>query len=104
MDRAEMHLRPIGSTPDRSAGSGSILAVDADDGMAVVHQVMRQGEARRPSPPPPAPYSRSCRIGVAQVQRVPAGQQAVDLETPGSSSTSLSVRVSCGISTGSCFW
>ena len=58
--------------------------VDRHHGVAVVQQMMRQGEAGRAEAHHQhlAPRRRP-RQRAADVERVPAGQQAVDLESPG---------------------
>ena len=58
--------------------------VDADDGVAVVHQVMREREAGRAHARRPA---RACRVGgarqrPAQVERIPARQQRSRSRSP----------------------
>jgi len=67
---------------------------------------MREREARRPEPHHqhlvPA---RRFGSGRAQVERIPARQQAVDLEAPGQREHLLQdARLDLGMSTGSCFW
>ena len=58
--------------------------VDADDGMAVVHQQVRERESRRPhADDQRAAAGRAARHRPAQVERVPARQQRIDLESPG---------------------
>ena len=69
-----------GSKPERL----DLQPVDRHHGVAVVHQVMRQREAGRTEPDDQhlAPAVRA-RQRAADVQRVPARQQRVDLEAPG---------------------
>ena len=58
--------------------------VDADDRVAVVHQVVRQREAGRShADDERALGRRGARRRPAQVERVPAREQRIDLETPG---------------------
>jgi len=50
-------------------------------------------------------YPVEGRAGALEIERVPAREERIDLETQGNSSTSFSVLVSiCGMLTGSCFW
>ena len=52
--------------------------------MAVVHQEMRQRKPRRPHASDHDAFTRwRLGIGIAQVQRIPTRQQAVNLEAPG---------------------
>ena len=61
-----------------------LQAVDGDDGVAVVHQMMRQGEAGRAEADD---QHLAAAVGAGQraadVQRVPAREQRIDLEPPG---------------------
>ena len=58
--------------------------VDGDDGVPVIHQVMREREARGAEPDDQHLLSRwLLRQRAAQVERVPARQQRIDLEAPG---------------------
>ena len=68
-----------------SAGNGSIFSPSiADHGVAVVHQMMRQREAGGAEPDHQhlAP-GRGHRQRPADIERVPARQQRIDLEAPG---------------------
>ena len=58
--------------------------VDGDDGVAVVHQMVREREAGRPEPDHQhlAP-GRGPRQRALDVERVPARQQRIDFEAPG---------------------
>ncbi len=61
-----------------------LQAVYADHAMAVVHQMMRHGESGRPhAGDQHAPAAGGAGERPAQVERVPAREQAVDLESPG---------------------
>ena len=61
-----------------------LQAVDGDDGVAVVHQMMRQGEPGRAEADD---QHLAPAVGAGQrtadVQRIPARQQGIDLEAPG---------------------
>src|SRR5437764_449857 len=53
-------------------------------GMAIIQKIMRQREARRSKPGNQhAPPTGRLDYRIAQVQRIPAREQAVDLESPG---------------------
>ena len=57
--------------------------VDADDRVAVIHQVMRKIEAGRAQPDDQhGAAGRGTRDRPAQVERIPARQQRIDLEAP----------------------
>ena len=75
---------PSADTPDCIGRQRLDLeAVDADDRVAVVHQVMREVEARRAQPHHQhGAAGRGTRDRPAQVERVPARQQRIDLEAP----------------------
>ncbi len=58
--------------------------VDRHDGVAVIHQVVRQGEPGRPEADDQhLAAAVGTRQRTADVERVPARQQRVDLEAPG---------------------
>ncbi len=58
--------------------------VDGHHGVAVVHQVMREREAGRPQPDHQhLAAGRGLGQRPAQIERVPARQQRIDLEAPG---------------------
>ena len=59
-------------------------AVDRHDGVSVVHQMVSQRESRRAcADHEHLAAAGRCRQGAPQIQRIPARQQRVDLETPG---------------------
>src|SRR5690606_8367447 len=59
-------------------------AIDGDDGMAVVHEVVRQVEAGRTETDHQDRFAAvRPRDRAADVERIPASQQTVDLEAPG---------------------
>ena len=68
---------PIAPTPRDLRGSGSILSPSiADDVMAVIHQMMREGEAGRAEADDQHLVAASgLRQRAAQIERVPARQQ-----------------------------
>ena len=60
-----------------------LQAVDADHGVAVVHQVVRDGEARGPQADDQNSFSgRRSWVRAPQVERIPAREQRIDLEAP----------------------
>ncbi len=76
------HARAGGADPGQIGRQRFDLeAVDADHRVAVVHQMVREAEARRPHAGDEHAFA-ACRPGEgpAQVERIPARQQAVDLE------------------------
>ena len=81
----ERHARAVGL----HAGLGlrqrlDLEAVDADHGMAVVHQVMGEIESRRTEADDQhGTAGGGTRDRPAQIERVPASQQRIDLEAPG---------------------
>ena len=61
-----------------------LQSVDRDDGVAVVHQVMRQGEpGRTEADDQDLASAVGAGQGTADVQRIPARQKGIDLEAPG---------------------
>ncbi len=81
-DRPERVAGAEGIDPGERLGQRLDLeAVDGDDGVAVVHQVVRQREPGRPqADDQDLAAGRLFGIWAGEVQRIPPGQQAVDLE------------------------
>ena len=99
-DRRERTRSPA-ATPEMSGGSGSIFSPSiGGDEMPVIDQVMRQGEAGGAEPDDQHLVAR-CRLRQrpAQVERVPAGQQADRSRSP----TAAPARPSaCGSRSAGC--
>ena len=61
-----------------------LQAIDGDDRVAIVHQVMRQGEpGGAEADDQHLPPAIGAGQGTADVQRIPARQKGIDLEAPG---------------------
>ena len=84
-DRLEGHPAAVRVDARQVGRQGFDLeTVDADDAMPVVHQVVRQREACRPHAGDQHLVARRGeRDRAPQIERVPAREQAVDLEAPG---------------------
>ena len=83
-DRAERHTVACGDHARNLGASGSIFSPStADDGVAVVHQMMREREAGgTESHDEHLVAGARLRERPVEIQRIPARQQAVDLEAP----------------------
>ena len=81
-DRPERHARARRLHAGNAGGQRlDLQPVDRHHGVAVVHQMMRQREARRPQPDHQHLASgRGPRQRTVDVERIPARQQRVDLE------------------------
>ena len=85
VDRLERHAPPVPVDAGIFRRQRlDLQAVHRHHGVAVIQQVMRQRESRRPQARHQHPAAAGgLGHGIADIQRIPPRQQAIDLETPG---------------------